>query len=455
MPGMSYGPIRPDAGPLPRPAGPRTRPAGAAVVAPKAPPAAPPPPPPVPGPQAALSRAAPPQTQPSPAVPQNQQVGVAIANHPLVAHREGRYLDREIGRLAAADPRAKAAADLLLGAVLDFHEFAKQHLEGVPQSRGDLFFGSAVKRTRRKSEAELEGLLKDGNLREKLLLVDGAAGALGPLLLQVGERVARDPAFARLAEQQGLRTHVLRQKYQAHLQSAAEPQRRRRYTGIVLDQASVLQDLPKIRTTTSVARFVPDSEGNRQRQLTDPYAAKNPEERAKVAFARQSGRTLRNWDTHSALPLSAVEKADLTRNLDADTAYPAGALAMTEGRYGKHPTPGHPWVQAAERAGVPTSAGISGTTYILMSFFQDLGGRAGQADAMRLACIGYLVPQHHAFVEVMAAAQEVGASSYRPSLKTSRSFLTELRSQAAPTQELARAADRVRIALDEEKASKP
>jgi hypothetical protein len=65
------------------------------------------------------------------------------------------------------------------------------------------------------------------------------------------------------------------------------------------------------------------------------------------------------------------------------------------------------WVQAQQQLGIPLGAGPSGTTNMLMNTSQMLGG-AG-AEAVRMACIGYLLPINaHSLVEILTAAAAHG-----------------------------------------------
>lgn len=73
------------------------------------------------------------------------------------------------------------------------------------------------------------------------------------------------------------------------------------------------------------------------------------------------------------------------------------------------------FVQMLEATQVPFGAGPSGTTARLMSTAQELG--YGDANGMRLACIGYLLPiRAHSLVEIMVSAAAYGCPAPLPGL---------------------------------------
>jgi hypothetical protein len=67
----------------------------------------------------------------------------------------------------------------------------------------------------------------------------------------------------------------------------------------------------------------------------------------------------------------------------------------------------HRWSKAQQKLGIPLGAGPSGTTNMLMNTGKMLGGV--DTLAMRMACVGYLLPIHaHSLVEILTAAAAHG-----------------------------------------------
>src|SRR5262249_29839268 len=65
------------------------------------------------------------------------------------------------------------------------------------------------------------------------------------------------------------------------------------------------------------------------------------------------------------------------------------------------------WVQAQKKLGLPLGAGPSGTTNMCMNTGKMIGGV--DAQSLRMACIGYLLPIHaHSLVEILTAASAHG-----------------------------------------------
>ena len=83
---------------------------------------------------------------------------------------------------------------------------------------------------------------------------------------------------------------------------------------------------------------------------------------------------------------------------------------------GKHrwqPRYDHPFMAEAVAQGLHVTAGVSGSTHRLMAAYRCLIGDT-HLEAMRLACVGYFTPHHHALHEVLTAAAWFGCA-YDPS----------------------------------------
>ena len=354
----------------------------------------------------------------------------ALKQHPLVVHRQARADEARIGALAAADPRAQQAADGLLQLVQNFHTLLVEHGDpaaGPAPSLHEFIFSTGGSRSIPLTDAQLQDVLAHGNVREKLALADTAAAGIGTALFALAERADKDPAFAHRLQSTGLRLDVIQRKFQQN-QNA---ERKLPYDAVVLNDASPLKKLPQLRQTVQLKVLDPADKTATKRVQKSVYT------RGEAAFYRQSGRSLRNWDEHSSLPLSSREEAQLSQGLRAPApgsgaphGVPTGALPLTEGRFGKRAKADSDWAKQAAAAQMPLSAGISGTTYRLMSLFYDLGGDRGMSDNLRLACLGYLVPMHHSFHEVMSAAVEGGSSVYMPGEAARTTLLSDLEASA-------------------------
>lgn len=99
--------------------------------------------------------------------------------------------------------------------------------------------------------------------------------------------------------------------------------------------------------------------------------------------------------------------------LDQQGVGPNEALGWSEGMKARIMDEMHPWTQLMREISVPLRAGPSGHTNVFMKG-NELLGVGADPDAMRLACLGYLLPINaHSMVEVLQAAKPYGTSPYR------------------------------------------
>ena len=135
-------------------------------------------------------------------------------------------------------------------------------------------------------------------------------------------------------------------------------------------------------------------------------------ERNAGAPERTTGReTAAKLRTPQHPPLSLRERRHLRAYLEGQDVTTAEFVRLPTqlGRHRWQPRYEHPFIADAVARGLHVTAGVSGTTYRLMAMQQQLTrADAKQAKAMRLACVGYFTPDHHALHEVLTAAALFG-----------------------------------------------
>ena len=109
-------------------------------------------------------------------------------------------------------------------------------------------------------------------------------------------------------------------------------------------------------------------------------------------------------------PLSPREIKHLRTYLEAQPYTSDVNCTRLPTQLGKHrwvPRYDHPFMAHAVARGLHVTAGVSGMTHRLMALQQCLAG-ARNLQALRLACVGYFTPHHHALHEVLTAAAHFG-----------------------------------------------
>ena len=114
--------------------------------------------------------------------------------------------------------------------------------------------------------------------------------------------------------------------------------------------------------------------------------------------------------TPQSPPLSKRERRHLACYLEKHRN--GSDFARLPTQLGKHrwePRYDHPFIAAAVDRGLHVTAGVSGSTHRLMATFRHLLGNTN-LNAIRLACVGYFTPHHHALHEVLTAAAWFGCA---------------------------------------------
>lgn len=365
------------------------------------------------------------------------------AAHPLARLAEARAYERLAGKLAASHPAAARAATELLRLATSFLTttggFSEADLLAALTAPVSTKTGAVLAEDVAEARAH-------GNLREQLALIDVVARPLGEALYRVGEQAGRDPAYrAHLEKTTTLRLNTIIAKAKRNSEAVDG---KRPYDALVLDERSPLHSLPQQRQARTFLR-IDTQTGHIVSQTNHSVRPRHQTDRRGVDF-----------DEHSTLPLSDREKRALHASHVAEAARSGAGqasspdfdsiahvrLPLTEGRHGKKPLEEHPFIAAATKAGLPTTAGISGHVYKFLSFFDDLGGDRGQLADLRLAAVAFLVPQHHSLHEVYASAATFPGLPYNPEVDTPRAIVMRLREQMGP-QRAVKASDRVSWAL--------
>eukprot|EP01063_Lacrimia_lanifica_P017504 TRINITY_DN24580_c0_g1_i1.p1 TRINITY_DN24580_c0_g1~~TRINITY_DN24580_c0_g1_i1.p1 ORF type:complete len:524 (+),score=123.84 TRINITY_DN24580_c0_g1_i1:241-1812(+) len=88
------------------------------------------------------------------------------------------------------------------------------------------------------------------------------------------------------------------------------------------------------------------------------------------------------------------------------TCADADELPWTTGDMDWEITPGSPLAELADAAGLRLCASTSGTTHLLLSIARLFGFGEAKLLLLRLAAVGWLIPQHHSLLEVLIGSSE-------------------------------------------------
>ena len=178
-----------------------------------------------------------------------------------------------------------------------------------------------------------------------------------------------------------------------------------------------------------------------------PAPTKNPDATAQMPQADtrvSAARTTRRTNEISP-PLSAREK-DLLNGFLTTPAFPEAKVARElegtqtsedapeydlpqrlvtdEGRNVFRADVSKPWVQQSVDKGLAVTAGISNSTSFMLNLWRTFKGNDEGLKNILLACVGFYVPDHHSFHEVMTAGKEFGLK-YDGNIDTLRSMTNE------------------------------
>ncbi|MES2832129.1 MAG: hypothetical protein V4695_09065 [Pseudomonadota bacterium] len=342
-------------------------------------------------------------------------------SHPLVKTSESRAIDAEIGRLSAQHPDARVAAKKFVDNIERLVKMVKPEM-----SRAEIF-GSYTKVDGEKIQrhtnggdilhADLDDAYESGNLRELITMAVSAMDwHLSPLLYEESRAAASDPARRQQLVDAGFDADRMIDRYRQ------------------LDAAGIGPNTPG----QHVAFYFsppPDSKVGQQgdmriRNVENPVVAADTSRKQehKQLDLTPSGRNATRYATHRRMnspispPLSDRERKLLAQQVDSEFQ----RLPIGNGANVWKINDNHPWVAEALGAKLHVTAGISGTAYRVVHASTYLCGTdAKDLQAMRLACLGHLVPDHHSVHEVMAAVEGFGID-YTPTLEFAKDFTQKL-----------------------------
>jgi hypothetical protein len=307
--------------------------------------------------------------------------GASLADDPEF---EKRALDfeRRLGHACFNDSRANDAAARLCKPILGYIKAKLARIEGdearvAAQRRmytdlaGQSAYAGAVTESDktasdeadlRKLSEPINAVIEGGNLRERLNLVDQFIRILGnDFAAASGENYA---GFRAIVEEAKLNVKALDKRH-ASL-GDKKPKERQLLEHAPKDSSLVKRDAIRVMTS-------------------DPQP-----------FTDMSARELRT------APLSERESEH------QDVSKPTDKLAFTEGSKQFAINEANAWVEAMRTLSLPLKAGPSGHTQVFMEANQLLGAAASPF-AIRLACIGHLLPINaHSLVEILDVAHHHG-----------------------------------------------
>lgn len=247
------------------------------------------------------------------------------------------------------------------------------------------------------SHVSIDEALADGNLREQMTLSYNAMRQVSKSLWSAATRARTEPAYdALLRNTTGIHVDLL-------LQCRSELEKHGEVDILAPHPNSVFAEAPAMRLERT-PRVSKSTESTPRSSKHTPVPV---------------WRTAKRVGQPMVPPLSDREVAHMARFLSEESGVavsPSKARQQTahmrlptyDGKNRWSIDPEHPWVRQSIVLGHNVATGISTTVHRYMMMWKLLGCDAERTSLLRLACVGYLVPDHHSLHEVMSAAAEHG-----------------------------------------------